>query len=330
MAYKWILLVCRFAHKEFFFILNIYIKKEFLVFLFTSNKDRSLLQTFLIVFIAYFNLIGREGEEVKQAKVGNLAVVGTMQPAPFLGFGETIINQYDALFGVYSSILWGKRAHSAVVMPYLIYGFRNDVSLFLAFPTAASLTSDQFKSTGSHDMIFQIEYAFYQKEYYTSTNQFSLVTAVYLPTGDELKEPATGFGSPSFFLGIVADRLSTEWYCYNSYGVLFTTKSEHDIKSGNQFFYEGGLGKNIAYAPDRWTLLWLLEFSGLYVQKGTSIRVPNQEASFNMIMVGPSLWFSTNRMFLQVGIAPVVHQHLGEGERKHSFFAGCDIAVRFN
>ena len=58
------------------------------------NNLISSKKVFFIVLVACFCIIGKESDdEVKQVKVGNFAVRGTMQPGSLLGFGQNIIDQ---------------------------------------------------------------------------------------------------------------------------------------------------------------------------------------------------------------------------------------------
>lgn len=292
----------------------------------------SLLCVKIIVLIRVFVgecLHARESDEDKQVKIGNLAVAGTNQPGPLLSFGQYIITECEALGMAYPSWFSGKNKSFTDLLPYVVYGLREDMSITLAFPTALSFKQNGCHSSGSQDMYVQLEYAFYAKHHNAETNQLTLVTTVFLPSGNECKNPATGFGSPSIFLGVTASHLATEWYCFTSYGALFTTKYNH-IKFGNQFFYQAGVGKNIAYRADKWLLMWMVEMYGWYAQKTKVNGVTDNNSGFNMVILGPSLWFSTNRLIIQFGVAPVVYQHLFGEQLKNSFSVLGGIGYRFD
>jgi hypothetical protein len=283
------------------------------------------------ILIACFDITTKESDdEVHQVKVGNFAVPGTMQPGPLLGFGQNIINQYDKLGVLYSLMNLGNNVNFTHIAPEILYGIRDDLSVLLAFPVAAKLKYDGHSSSGMADIVVQFEYAAYGNHKPTYTNQISLVGSVALPSGNECKNPAPGFGSPSFFLGFVAEHLATEWYAYTSYGGLITTHNGTGIKPGNQFIYQAGFGKNIAYRPDCWICMWMVELSGNY-QKKTKVNgcVDNNTGSHS-ILVGPALWFSTNRFILEAGAAPFVYQNLfGCGQLRSSCFISVYTAFRF-
>ena len=275
-------------------------------------------------------LMARESDDEEQIRVGNFAVPGAMQPFPVLGFGQTVIDKYNALGYVSFVGEPGEHQNFSQIIPEVLYGVRDDLSLLLAFPTAVTFKYDGYRSSGSLDVVLQMEYAPYAQHKPTYTNQISLVGWVSLPSGNECKIPPTGFGSPSFFLGFVLLHLATEWYAYTSHGGLLTTKNNLGIKPGNQFFYQAGVGKNIAYSPHRWTLMWMLEFDGLYEKKSKIDGVLDNVSGSNTIILGPALYFSTQRFVLQVGVAPVVYQKSPLQELKSSCVVSVCTGYRFN
>lgn len=302
-----------------------------LCFIYKKGKYFCMKNNVLSICIINIFIVGylsaREADEpVEQDKVGNFAVPGSVQPGPLLGFGQNVITPYEMLVEIYPSWLLGKNKNFNEITPSIVYGIRDDLSILLGFPTAIRLKYDGQVSSGSEDLIIQLEYAPYSYHTETATKQITLVGSLYLPSGNECKDPATGFGSANFFLGFTAEYLSTDWTCYTSYGVWLTRSRSN----GNQFFYQAGVGKNIAYASDKWTLAWMLELSGCYEQRAKSHGVTNPNSGFNTIILGPSLWFSTERFMLQVGAAPVVYQHLFGQQLKDSVFIAVDIGCRFN
>lgn len=285
--------------------------------------------TLLICCVIGVTLVARENELVEQVKIGNFAVDGTMQPVPFLGFGENIISQYEALGGVGPSWLVGPTQKFVDVSPYMLYGVRNDFSIMLGFPTAVSYKHDNDHSAGFSDLFVQLEYAFFETQTSVASNEFTVVGSVFLPTGNECKAPALGLGSPSFFLGVTASHLDPDWYYYISSGVYLRTKRDDHIKFGNRFVYEAGFGRNIAYSPEKWMLMCMFEFVGLYEQKTKAYGISDKNSGSNQIFFASSLWFSTQKWILQGGIAPLITQHFFGIQPKYSFFAGFSVCYRF-
>lgn len=282
------------------------------------------------IFFIYYTTVGRESDNIKQLKIGNFAVSGTMQPVPFLGFGENIIDRCDTLGCLFANWTVGKNEHFADIVPYILYGVSDDFSILLGFPTALHYKQEDCHSSGSSDLLLQFEYAYYINQKEKWTNELTIVASIILPTGNECKTPPTGLGSPNFFLGLTASHLSIEWYFYASGGAFFATPYNNNTKVGNRFLYECGLGKNIAYSEDNWMFMWMVELAGVYAQKSKIRGMINNDSGSNRILLGPSLWFSTQRIIIQGGIAPVILHHRSGEQSKTSFFAGISVCGKFN
>lgn len=155
------------------------------------------------------------------------------------------------------------------------------------------------------------------------------VASIFLPIGNFRKNPSTGFGSPAFFLGFTAGRLATDWYCYTSYGSILTTRHGHHNKAGNAFFYQAGLGRNISYATDKWILSWLLEFDGIYEQKERIDGEKDDNSGGNNIYLCPSLFFSTQNLILEFGVAPAIFSHQNGDQQKNRVLVAFTLGWKF-
>lgn len=289
-----------------------------------------LIIKLLVLFFAIQKLHAKAIDEEQMIKIGNLALPSSQEPGPLLGFGQNIIDKGDLIAYVFPDCLFGCRKKFFGVAPSVLYAIRDDLSIFLEWSVAAQFKLDGLRSSGSEDFLAQLEYCLYLQETERSANQVTMVTSVFLPLGrDDTLAPATGFGSVSFFLGFTASHLSTDWYYYVSPAVILTTKHGCNTKSGNQFIYQAGFGKNIAYKTDKWILTWMIELSGLYAQKSKFNGIIDHNSGGNFILLGPSLWFSTKRLVLQAGIAPVISEHLFGKQLKNRFYVAFNVGWKF-
>lgn len=289
---------------------------------------------FLLIIFSNVPSLTKEGaptnEEIVQIREGNLALPSSQQPGTLFGFGQNVVDKHDIQAFAYPFSQFGKHENFTDVIPLALYGIRNDLSILLEFPIAAHLSSDGHKSADFADFVIQLEYAPYIKETATKTDEISIVGSIIVPTGNDRKTPSTGYGSPSFFLGLTANHESAKWYCFMSYGAFLTTSHHNNTKAGNHFLYQGGFGRNIAYSSNRWILTAMLEFNGVYTQKSKSLGIIDNNSGGNIFMVGPSLWFSTQRFLLQIGVMPVVSQHHFGSQLKSSFLFGGGMGWKFN
>jgi len=270
----------------------------------------------------------KKEETVKQLKIGNLALATSQRPGPLIGFGQNIVDKGDFQAFVFSNYLWSNKKTFIEIAPSILYGIKDNLSIFIESAYAAKFKINNNCSKGMEDLLVQLEYAFYDKDTITKTDQITLVTSITLPTGSVFKNPPTGFGAPGFFLGFTASRMATDWYYFTSAAVALTM-SHNNIKSGNQFLYQFGLSKNISYKSDKWIFNWMIELDGTYMQRNKIAGKIDPNSGGNTVFLGASLWFSTQRFILQAGISGVISQHLFGIQKRDKYLAAIDIGWKF-
>lgn len=273
---------------------------------------------------------GKGGKEPEHGyeSIGNLALPTSQQPGALFSFGQNTVDQGDLLTYVFIDHLKGHRKKNTEVVPAVVYGVTEKLSLFIGVPVAAKLQENNLCSSGIEDFFIQGEYIIHEKEVLTHENLVTVVGSIVFPTGSASKTPETTFGAPGVFLGVTASHLSCEWYAFASPGALFTM-SHHGVKFGNQFFYEFGFGKNLAYATDKFIFMWMVEFDGFYSQRNKICTIVDPNSGGNVFSICPSLWFSTQHLAIQCGIAFPVAQHLHGIQNKDTYFAAVNIGWKF-
>src|SRR5438309_5659795 len=166
----------------------------------------------------------------------------------------------------YGNQLKGTRQSFSEFIPSILYGITDRLSIFVELPIAVKFKQEQFESRGLADFAIQLEGVVYMHETTAMVNEITFVGNMTFPTGSFNKNPPTGTGSPRFFLGFTAGISEEAWYYFTSMGGIITTFHKNN-KFGNQFFYQFGLGRNIAYKTDAWILNWLIELDGVYGQR---------------------------------------------------------------
>ena len=286
-----------------------------------------IILTVILTFSSFGKAI-RDQEKIQQIKVGNFSLSASMQPVPLISFGQNIIDKGDVEVFSYISQLKGSKTKFREVIPSILYGVTDTSSLFVQLPIAAQFKSEKFCSRGVQDFLLQFEYAFYTHETSIAVNQLTCLANIGVPTGSSSQNPPTGFGALSFFIGLTASHMATDWYCFTSSGIELPT-SHKNTKFGKQFLYEFGVGRNIAYRSDKWIFLWLIELNGEYEQASKIKGFIDPNSGGNSLFLGPSLWFSTQRIILQLGISGVIYQHLFGSQPKDSYFVAADFGWRF-
>ena len=279
----------------------------------------------LITILIIFGMLAKESEKwvdnkVEIIKIGNFALPLSQQPAPLFSFGQNLVDKGDFLvFGIFEQ-LKGPQLNFITAVPSILYGLTDKMSLFIEVPVAAKFMYQGTRSSGLEDVVVQLEQILYVQETPISVNEITIVGHISLPTGSLKKNPPTGFGGPTFFLGFTLSRTKTDWYYFGGLGGLITTFHK-GTKFGNGFFYQGGVGRNIAYKTDKWLLNWLVEIDGVYRQRDTVCNAIECNSGGNIITVGPSIFFGTQRFEMDGGIAAVVDQHLFGSQSKSHFAA---------
>ena len=200
-----------------------------------------LLLLVVYTFPHYAATTHSPAEKIQPNEIGNLTLPASQQPNPLFGFGQNVVNKGDLQAILTVDRIKGKHKRYSEVIPAVLYGISDSFSLFVYQPIA-HFSRCCNRSSGLEDAFIQLEYAFYN---YVQPNYFiqaTVVGSLVLPIGSSKKQPPTGFGSPSFFLGGTCSYNATDWYIFGSAGTLLTT-AHHGTKFGSIFLYQGGVGK---------------------------------------------------------------------------------------
>ena len=76
-------------------------------------------------------------------------------------------------------------------------------------------------------------------------------------------DPPTGFSAPSAFIAWTVSHIAIDWYYFIELGAIMPLP-KNNIKYGDVFLYNFGLGRNILGSSQGCILSWLLELNGLY------------------------------------------------------------------
>ncbi|MCX5922739.1 MAG: hypothetical protein NTX86_05445 [Candidatus Dependentiae bacterium] len=265
--------------------------------------------------------------EPNQIKKGHLALPSSQQTGPLFAFGQNIIDKGDLQGFISANSTIGNSKNFTTVSPSLLYGITNQLSLLFELPIAARFKLCNNKSSGLGDMFLQLEYAVYDADTITYSNQITLVTAITLPTGKAFASPPTGVGSPSFFIGATASHMGTDWYVFTSQGGIITTE-RNNAKFGNSFLYQFGISKTIG-DKSGWIFAAMLEWFGTYSQRAKIKERIDRNSGGNIFSVGPSLWASSERFVAQAGIAFVSTQNLFGRQPANRLIPAINIGWKF-
>jgi len=276
----------------------------------------------------YEQEVGNKEEEIEQPRIGNFALPTAQQPTPLVSFGQNIVDEKDLKLFTYAGYLRGHKKLFAEVIPAVLYGIKDRLSVFVGLPIAAKFRDDCQVSSGPEDIFVQFEGAIYSEGESQRANMVTLVANITAPTGLALDVPPTGSDAPTFFLGFTAAHFDTVWYYFVSAGGLFPT-SHKCTKFGNHFLYQAGLGRNIWYVSDKWIFNWLIELDGHYSKRDILKCQIDCDSGGEQVLLGPSLFLSGQHITVQLGISWVITQHLFGMQGKDHYLLAANVGWKF-
>jgi hypothetical protein len=232
-----------------------------------------------------------------------------------VSFGQLVIGDDILQYYLLGDFFWGRDIFRMDLTPAILYGITDELAAYLRVPFTPANTQGDQSSFGIEDIILQFEYAYYTYNTRCYTNLGTIVTAIYYPTGDAHKNPPTGFGAPAFFIGGTFSHESIWRYFFFCPGALFPTEN-HGTKYGDQYLYEFGYEHIIYTIKDCMIFAWMVEFDGTYSKKDRIHFKINPDSGGNVILLTPSLWFSTKRWIFQGGISLPIIQKLNGHQQK--------------
>jgi len=253
--------------------------------------------------------------------IGNFSLPGSQQPYGLFAFGGNILDKSEVQLYFFADYLRGKRRVVADQIPSILFGITGDWSIWFNFPIV-EMKDGRNKSRGLGDFFIQLEYAFYNKKTLDYVDQATVVANVTTPTGSVKKDPPTGFGSPSLFLGGTYTRTMVDWFLFTTQGAILTT-ADHKTKIGEQFLYQFGFGRNFR-SPPGWIYAWMVEIDGQYSKKNRIRGRNDPNSGGNVVYVTPSIWISSKDMLIQFGPSFPINQNLFGRQNK------IDYAFNFN
>lgn len=276
------------------------------------------IRQIIVSILCTLSTYAYECTEPEQLRIGNFALPYSQQPSSLYGFGQYVVEEGDLLLGMSPNFVVGRNFNLCTFTPYLLYGITDKLVVLVALPVAERWHAECSSSNGLTDGELEFEYLLYDHKTEISSWEVSLVGTLILPFGNDKKMPITGFGSPSFFAGVINRYFSTEWYWYISAGGIFTTL-HNQTRFGDSFLYQTGFGKNVGYEPDKWICMVMFEMNGLCTQRDKICGTVVPDGG-NFIGFGPTVWFSTQKFIFQVGCLPIVYQSWDSAEQPRLSF----------
>jgi len=266
---------------------------------------------------------------VQPPNVGLFSLPSSQAPGTFFSFGQNIIDKHQLQITLDPSYIKGDDQSFLLLTPSVLYGLSDSASLYFTVPYALDYRSGNQHAAGIADSNVQFEYAFYQASDAVKTETATVVTGITLPTGSFTKSPATGFGSPTYFLGGTYNRTYVDWLWFVSPGILMLSPHSN-IHYGSQYLYQFGTGHTILLIKDKYTFFGLLELDGLYSEKNKVLGQFDPDSGGNLLLLTPSVSLATEKFIVQLGLSLPVSQHLYGNQPSNKYFLAATLAWTVN
>ncbi len=258
---------------------------------------------------------------------GNFILRSSQQPGSLVGFGGNIIDKNETQINMLFDDYMGVGEHFIDFVPATSYGISDTTTITITIPYAVSYKSQQQHSNGFEDAYVQLEHAYYFNSTSRYTDQATFLGNLFIPTGSTQKNPRTGNGAVSFFLGGTFTRMYVDWFYFGGLGAVLPT-TNRGSRNGNTYLYQFGFGRNIKDV-NGWILAWVTEFDGTQTQHNRINNVQDPNSGGNVIYVTPSFWSSNNAFIFQIGAGYAVAQHWNGQQPRDTWLLVSNIGVSF-
>lgn len=277
---------------------------------------------FLLLF-AFANAV----HAYEQIPMGNFALAISQRPRPLFSFGQTIVERGDFLISDTITFLPGKRRAEFVNALTFLYGFTDYFHAYFQIPAPVYRKVDTTKATKCGDINIFAEYQFFQRETPVSATKATIYANIFMPSGILVEPSPVNFSRlaiiynfTAFLFGALWCHTTIDWYCFAAFANLFPIKKDH-IKLGQNFFFQSGIGHNLGIYDDK-ILFLLLEFYIVRNQHNRIHGLRDKNSGGLTLFLGPSFWYSTERIIFQAGVDIPVYQRLHGNQPKSTAF-GC-------
>lgn len=283
--------------------------------------------------------------------LGNFALSTSQQPGPFFSFGQNIVDQHQFIVSLNPNYSYSKTQQVGELIPSFLYGLTDNASLLVSTPMILHYKNGDQHLSGIADVGIDLEYAFYSYTNARYSEQATLILAPTLPTGSSektirindagnlitpgrisgfsRKNAPAGYGTPTYFFGGTYSRSTVDWYGFAAPGLLMPTSRDF-ICQGKQYMYNLGLGRSLKSIKDQYIVFGLLELNGQYSGKTLFRNDPLPNTGGSIIYATPSVWLSTPRLIIQLGLSLPVFQHWYGNQSNIGYYASSSITWTLN
>lgn len=293
-----------------------------------------LKRVILLAFVFWcclFVLTSNASTSEEPPPIGNFSLPRSQRPGSFYSFGSNIIGPGQLVARTLPNLFKSTGSYSIGSGATLLYGTSAKSSLLFSVPITPYTTNRTSHHAGLSDVGLQGEYAIYERASSKDSELGALLAGFTVPSGAS----ALSYGTFSYFFGGTYSHSWIDWIFFAAPGIL-QFGGNPKSRLGTRCYYELGVGRNISSQSGEYIFTGFLEVNGQYDKKNASPKpVTHQSGGSilsdgNLLFVSPSLYFSTQKWVLELGVSwPITQFWLGT-QNEVNYFVGSAIAYTFD
>lgn len=261
---------------------------------------------------------------------GIFSLPSSQQPGPFFAFGQYVLEKNQGQLLIQPFYLKYPQQQYVELFSSYIYGLTDSTTGILTVPYALSFRNQSEHSAGIGDLFFQMEHAFLNTSNKSFTQQGTIIGGITIPTGGAFyKNPPTGDGTQTLFIGGTYNRTYVQWYWFASSGMQWPTR-HHDIHLSTSYLYEAGIGHVLAAQSKRFLLVGLAELDGEYLTNDTFFGFTDPNTGGNVLLFTPSLNLSNKYLLVQLGVSLPLTQQWNGVQEDMTYATSLAVSITFD
>ena len=296
---------------------------------FFSRRLCNFSLCFFVLYLIIGNVLSATITWDEPPPIGNFALPKSQRPGAFYSGGSKILDPGQIQYNIKPGFAKYTKSYFITSPSQVLFGTSKHTSLFVALPFSLD-TMHQFPNgershvTGPGNMSVQGEYEFLHRTTSTSIQESGLLLGISAPTSSLRVSPHWS----SYFFGATYTHTWTDWLIFAE-GALDTFEGPKDIRPGEQFYFNTGIGRNLNPEADDHNLLAFMQFSSSVAQSSPLQRIFAHSShplgavlsDGYILFATPSLWYSNKNWIFQLVYTQPITQHWAFTASKLDYFS---------
>lgn len=265
---------------------------------------------------------------IEPPPIGNFSLPTSQRPGAFYSFGSKILGEGKVQARITPNIFKDTTAQFIGMPSTLQWGVSDDISLLYTLPATldkAFRSDHEIKHTsGLGNMGLQGDYQFYERGSHIDKENAGLLLGFTVPSGKR----SVSSSVPSYFVGATYTHTWIEWLWFAAPGYL-VYEGERKDRPANQWYWELGVGKDLASESKAFCFTGFLEVNGQISEKKPTFTRGELFTNGYILFFSPSLFYANQRWIAQLGYSVPIVQHWVGTKEKVTYFTAFTLIRTF-